>query len=209
MGADGGDEVVDARHLDEGEEGDEEEPGGGDLRGGGTAVEGAPDVGAGRIIDGEEGSGVGRLVEGGVFRLFGKFAGGLVGVMGHDEELCEQDEGGDEEVEEEELLGGKGAVGGLVEQAVDEEDGAAGVEGARQQREDEAGVGGEGVAELEGGDEDERSAQRQTEVGGHVGIEQRGQVGGEGHPRRAEREEGHTHQAGHARAEAVEDRSHG
>ena len=45
LGADGGDEVVDARHLDYGEEGDEDEPGRFDLLPCGKAVQGAPDAG--------------------------------------------------------------------------------------------------------------------------------------------------------------------
>ena len=147
------DEVVDARHLDHGEEGDEEEPGGADLVPGGGAVEGAPDAGGvlfrgffGVLFGGgfaEEG---GHFVDGGVVVVGGsggvfdggeELADGFVGVGWHDEELDDEDVDGDDEVDEEELLGGEGGVGGGVDEAVEEEDGAGGVEGPGEKGEDE------------------------------------------------------------------------
>ena len=44
LGSDGGDEVVDPRHLDDGEQGDEDEPGGRNLLQSRAAVKGTPDA---------------------------------------------------------------------------------------------------------------------------------------------------------------------
>ena len=59
-----------------------------------------------------------------------EFADGFVRDRGHEEELDEENEGRDDEVEEEEGLYGEGAVRALIDEAVDEEDGARSVEGA-------------------------------------------------------------------------------
>ena len=50
LSADGGDEVVDSEHLDHGEEGDEHEPGRGDLLSSCLSVQGTVDSGSGGFL---------------------------------------------------------------------------------------------------------------------------------------------------------------
>lgn len=161
---DGGDEVIDARHLDDGEEGDEDEPRRSDLLDSRAPVQSTPDardvflalllrglpvalfalaaeeggdfrddafaVLAALFADagyagfvGDAGIDVGSDVVGGIFSVGDKFAHGLVGSQGHEGELGDADADGNNEVNKEELLGCKCAVGGVVDEAVEEEDG--------------------------------------------------------------------------------------
>ena len=69
----------------------------------------------------------------------------LVGLCWHQDELDNDDGGGDDQVGEEETLVAESFVGLLVDDAVDEEQSARGIEGTRQEGEDQARVLGEGV----------------------------------------------------------------
>ena len=59
--------------------------------------------------------------------------------------MDKEDADWDNEVGEKELLWPKGTVAPLIDHAVDQEDGAGGVEGSSQECEDETGVFGEGI----------------------------------------------------------------
>src|SRR5690242_8780810 len=85
-------------------------------------------------------------------RLLGKkITHSLVRLLGQENELHHGYEGGHQQVPEEEAPVSEAASGALKNNAVSEENGGGGVEGARQQGEDETGVSWERVGELEGG----------------------------------------------------------
>lgn len=133
---------------------------------------------------------------------------GLVAVRAHDGELGDQDEDGNGEVAEEEALRDEGAVRGGVGEAVQQEDGGGGVEGAGHGGHDGAGEFGEGIGDLERGYEDEGAAQRQKDIAEDVAIEV-GNRKGISH----EQTPGHEAQAaddtGNTRPEAIQDRADG
>lgn len=140
-------------------------------------------MGFARVLEALDGGGVVEFVVGVVGDLFffgggDELADGFVGDGGHEEDLHHEDEGGHDQVDEEEVLDGEVAVCGLVGEPVDEEDGTGGVEGAGEEGEDQPRVLRECVAELERGDEYEGAAERHEEVPGDVGIE--GELFGEG-----------------------------
>ena len=81
-----------------------------------------------------------------VFGVFDEFADALVRLRRHDEELGDEYERWDNEVYEEEFLEVESAGAVLVQEAVSEEDGTAGVEGAGELGQDKARVAWECVA---------------------------------------------------------------
>lgn len=105
---------------------------------------------------------------------------GVVAVRAHERDLGDHNNGGDEDGEGGKEHGGLDGFAlrkGLVGEAVDEEDGGAGVEGAGDERGDEACVVGEGVGEGVGGDEEEVAAEAEEGVAEEVGVEEDGASG--------------------------------
>lgn len=99
------------------------------------------------------------------------------------------------------------AAGFLKEDAVDEEQGAGGVEGARQEGEDQARVPGEGIGELEGGDVGEGPAERKEQVAEEEAV--KGETALVGHEKGPRDEEEGAKDAADAGAEVVEDGADG
>lgn len=155
---------------------------------------------------GRRGRGRGHAGQGAV-DLLDHLADGLIRLLGHEGELQDDNDDGDDEVGEEEAVVAKGAGGLFENDAVDEEQRARGVEGARQQSEDEPRVSGEGIGQLEGGDVGKRPAEGEEQVAKEQAV--KGEALLVGHEERARDEEERAEDATDTGAKVVEDGADG
>ena len=139
------------------------------------------------------------------FDLLDRLTKSLVRLTRHDEKLSQQDQDGNDEVQQEELLRAEGTVRSLVYKAIAQKHRTASVESTSEKSQNQTRVLRESVAQLERWDEDEGSAECQKQVAWDVAVERK--IVRESHKQCTESQEENADQACNPWAVSVQDGS--
>ena len=104
------------------------------------------------------------------FYLLDQFSDRFVGCGGHDKALDKEDVDRDNEVAEEEFARSESLSGSIVNELIEKKDDAGRIKGPSEHGKNEARVGRKCIRQLEGRNEDERSAEGKKEISCDPGI---------------------------------------